>query len=82
MRTDNSKKQAHKERKERVDEKRRLADLAARMSAKKLQRMKKVRAAVPLSLPRFPSPREGRTLTPALASPASQRLGRSKAING
>jgi hypothetical protein len=38
-----SKKQAHKERKERVEEKKRLEEMAAKMSAKKLQRMKKVR---------------------------------------
>jgi hypothetical protein len=39
----NRKKTITKERKLRVDEKKRLEEMAARMSAKKLQRMKKVR---------------------------------------
>lgn len=48
------KKQAHKERKERIEEKKRLEEMAAKMSAKKLQRMKKVRRLPDLALP--PSP--------------------------
>lgn len=49
------KKQAHKERKERIEEKKRLEEMAAKMSAKKLQRMKKVRRLPALALPPSPS---------------------------
>lgn len=81
------KKTITKERKLRVEEKKRLEEMAARMSAKKLQRMKKVsfNPSFPPSSPSLASfgpPVQATKLISTYPRCVLQRLGRSKKVNG
>jgi hypothetical protein len=73
------KRQALKERRERREEKKGLEEMKARMSAKKLQRMKKVSFGLEVQTDLVGS---SLLTCPPLFPTMWQRLGRSKKING